>query len=113
MSTPEPEEERVQSGAEYQEELAPQPTPSEHLSLEDLHAVKLKLTADLGQTTLLVREVLELKRGSVLPLEKVAGEMADIELNGIPFAKGEIVVLGDTLHVRISDIINPKGTYSS
>ena len=79
--------------------------PSEdRLSMEDLYPVQLQLSADLGKCTLLVRDVLELKRGSVLPMDKQAGEMADIYVRGIPLAKGEVVVLGDSLHVRIAEI---------
>lgn len=104
-------EERITPGSEYQEELAPGPAPDRHLALKDLNNVKLELSADLGSCTLLVREVLDLKRGSVLPLDRMAGEMADVFVNGVPFARGEVIVLGDALHVRISEIINPKGDY--
>lgn len=97
----------------FREELSPGLQSPEHLALGDLHNVKLELSADLGRCTMLVREVLELKRGSVLALDKLAGEMADLHVNGIPFAKGEIVVLADTLHVRISEVINPRGNYAS
>jgi flagellar motor switch protein FliN/FliY len=79
--------------------------------LKDIYGVKLEMSADLGRCTMLVREVLELKRGSVLPLDKLAGEMTDIHINGIPFGRGEVVVLADTLHVRISEIHNPRGQY--
>lgn len=88
----------------FDEELrSVQPGPM-HLDMHALKKVRLAIAADLGQCKLLVREVLELKRGSVLPLNKLAGELADLHINGIPFAKGEIVVLGDTLHVRIAEI---------
>lgn len=88
----------------FDEELRPVQPGAMHLSLRDLRKVRLSVSADLGQCSLLVREVLDLKRGSVLPLNKLAGELADLQINDIPFAKGEIVVLGDTLHVRIAEI---------
>ncbi|HOV73339.1 MAG TPA: FliM/FliN family flagellar motor switch protein [Candidatus Hydrogenedentes bacterium] len=75
------------------------------MGIEDLKKVRLVLTIDLGQTTLAVRDVLELKQGSVVPLNKLAGEMTDIFVNGIPLAKGEIVVIADGIHVRIAEII--------
>lgn len=75
-----------------------------HLSVDDLHEVRLHVTAELGRCTLLVREVLELKQGSVLPLNRMAGEMVDICINNVPLARGEAVVIGDTLHVRITEI---------
>ncbi len=87
-----------------QEELTEHAPAAEHLTLRDLRKVKLPVTAELGTCHLLVREVLDLKRGSVLALNKMAGEMADLMVNGVPFARGEVVVLGDTLHVRIAEV---------
>jgi flagellar motor switch protein FliN len=86
------------------EEFAEHEPPEDHLALEELGKVKLTLSAELGRTTMLVREVLELKRGNVVELDKLAGEMTDININGIPFAHGEVVVLGDNLHVRLAEI---------
>jgi len=86
------------------EELVPVRGSGERLSIRDLAKVTLTVTADLGYCDLPVRDVLELKRGSVLPLSKLAGEMADVYVNGGPLAKAEIVVIGDALHVRIAEI---------
>ena len=54
---------------------------------------------------MLVREVLELKRGSIVQLDKLAGEMTDIYVNGLHLARGEVVVIADVLHVRIGEIV--------
>jgi flagellar motor switch protein FliN/FliY len=81
------------------------PPPGENLSLDDLLDVKLALHADLGQCRMTVREILELGQGSVVQLDKQAGEMTDVYLNQQMLAKGEIVVIGDTLHVRIGEIL--------
>ena len=86
------------------EELVPVNPSDERLDLNDVRQVKLRITADLGTCSILVRDVLDLKRGSVLHLNKLAGEMADIYVNDIPMARGEVVVLGDALHVRIAEI---------
>jgi flagellar motor switch protein FliN/FliY len=75
-----------------------------HLMLDDLAAVPLMVAAELGRAKTRVRDILDLKVGSLVTLEKVAGEMADITVNGIPFARGEVVVIGDMLHVRIAEI---------
>jgi len=77
----------------------------QHLSAEDLGNITMHVTANLGKCPLLVRDVLALRTGSVLQLDKLAGEMADISANGVPLAKGEVVVLGDSLHVRIAEIL--------
>ncbi len=92
----------------FDEELAPVRGGTERLQLTDIYPVKLDVTADLGKKQMLVREVLELNLDSVLVLDKQAGEMADLSVNGIPFARGEIVVLGDTLHVRIAEILGAE-----
>ena len=76
-----------------------------HLELDDLRNVDLHVTADLGHSGMLVRDILELKQGSIVPLSKMAGEMTDIYVNGRPLAKGEVVVIGDTLHVRLAEIV--------
>ncbi len=78
--------------------------PSEHLDLPDLYSVRLTLTVELGRTKILVRDVLALEEGSVVRLDKMAGEMADIRVNGLPLGRGEIVVVGDELQLRISEI---------
>lgn len=100
---------------EFVEVDRPEGRPAHHLELDDLKGVRLDISAELGARKMLVREVLELKRGAIVPLDKVAGEPADIFLNGVPLAKGEIVVIGDTLHVRIIEIIgtNAKGEAKS
>lgn len=98
------EEGRTVEPAVPEEELQEVPAGPEHLTLHDLRKAKLPLTAELGTCSMLVREVLDLKQGSVLQLSKMAGEMADLCVNGVPFARGEVVVLGDTLHVRIAEI---------
>ncbi len=98
-------------GPPYESELTPVAGATEHLSVTDLRHVRLNVTANLGNCSLLVRDVLELRRGSVLAMDKIAGEMIDLYVNGIPFAKGEVVVFGDSLHVRIAEIINPRGNY--
>jgi len=87
------------------EEIPDELEPGTHLAIEDLNRVRLTVTAELGKCTMLVRDVLELHRGSVIQLDKLAGEMSDILVNGLPLAKGEIVVIGDTLHVRVGDIV--------
>lgn len=79
---------------------------SSHLALDDLRNVPLRISASLGQRRMYVRDVLELKKGSIVSLDKMAGELTDIFVNDLPLARGEVVVIGDSLHVRISEIIN-------
>ena len=53
----------------------------------------------------LVREILELRQGSVIPLDKMAGETTDVCVNGIPMAKGEVVIIADSIHIRVAEIL--------
>ena len=79
--------------------------PFEPLDLDDVMSVRLRLTAELGQARIRVREVLALKVGSIVTLDKMAGELTDIFVNGLPLARGEVVVISDVLHVRLSEIL--------
>jgi flagellar motor switch protein FliN/FliY len=100
-------ERRTQQTREHEfQEVVPNESPRvDHLDMEDLKKVRLSITAELGEAKMTVRDILELRAGSVIPLEKLAGEMTDIHVNGIPLAKGEVVVIADALHVRVSEII--------
>lgn len=77
--------------------------PGARLSLNDLFKIELSVTAELGRIDMRVRDILALKVGSLVILDKFAGQMADILVNDIPTARGEIVVIGDSLNVRIAE----------
>jgi len=79
-------------------------TPTERLDWDDLAAIPFSVEAELGRCTLQVRDILSLRKGSVVPLNKAAGELTDLCCNGVPFARGEIVVVGDVLNIRIVEI---------
>lgn len=70
--------------------------------------VKLELTVELGRTELPIKNVLELTRGSILELEKVAGEPVELFANGKLIARGEVVVIEDNFGLRITSIISPE-----
>lgn len=102
-----PSRERMRQNAqdhEFERELLPTQRSPEHLEIDELRDIRLSVTADLGKCRLRVRDILSLKRGSVLTLDRLAGEMADIQVNGVTLAKGEVVVLGDALHVRVAEM---------
>ena len=69
--------------------------------------VPLEVSVELGRTKRAIKEILELGAGSVIELNKMAGEPVDILVNGKMIAKGEIVVIDDNFGVRITDIISP------
>lgn len=69
--------------------------------------VSLNLTVELGRTELPIKEVLELTRGSVIELNRIAGETVDLYANGKMIAKGEVVVIEDNFGLRITSIVSP------
>lgn len=67
--------------------------------------IPVRVTVELGKTRKSVSEVLALTSGSVIELDKMAGEPVDILVNGKPIARGEVVVIDENFGVRITDII--------
>lgn len=70
--------------------------------------VPLQVTVELGRTHKLIRDILEFGPGSIIELDKLAGEPVDILVNGKVIAKGEVVVIDESFGVRITDIIHPS-----
>lgn len=75
--------------------------------LDILQDVELDLRIELGRTEMLIEEVVELKEGSVVTLDKLAGDPVDILVNGRLIAKGEVLVLNDNFCVRVAEILTP------
>lgn len=77
-------------------------------NLDILMDIKLQLTVELGRTELPIKKVLELTRGSIIELEKVAGEPVELYANGKLVAHGEVVVIEDNFGLRITSITEPE-----
>lgn len=73
--------------------------------LELLGGVALTVTVELGRVRLPLRDVLRLQEGTVLELDRLAGAPVDVLANGTPVARGDVVVVGDELGVRISELL--------
>jgi flagellar motor switch protein FliN/FliY len=69
--------------------------------------VPMTLTVELGRTTQLVQDILGLGEGSIIELDKLAGEPVDLLVNGKLIAKGEVVVIDENFGVRVTDIVSP------
>jgi flagellar motor switch protein FliN len=80
-------------------------THQENMSL--LMDINLNLHVELGRTNLSIKNILELTRGSVIELDKVAGEAVDLYANGKLIARGEVVVIEDNFGLRVSSIVSP------
>ncbi len=72
--------------------------------LSVLQGVEMLLTAELGRTRMLVRELLNLRIGSIVELDRQVGSDVDVLVNGTPFAKGEVVVVDEELGIRITEL---------
>lgn len=76
-------------------------------SMDVLLDVPLEISVELGRVKMMVREVLDLGTGSIVEVDKAAGEPVDVMVNGRLVAKGEVVVIEDNFGVRITEILNP------
>ena len=76
-------------------------------SLSHFEDIVLEIYAELGQTKLKIKDLLNLESGSVLELSKPAGEAADVYVNNQPFARGEVLVINDMFAVRLNKILRP------
>ena len=76
-------------------------------NLDFILDIPLKVTVELGRTSVVVKDLLQLGQGSVLELDKLAGEPLEILVNGKLVAKGEVVVVNEKFGIRLTDIISP------
>lgn len=76
--------------------------------LDILMDIPLDISVELGRTSLVVKEVVDLGVGSIVEIDKAAGEPVDILVNGRLVARGEVVVIEDNFGVRITEILNPR-----
>jgi flagellar motor switch protein FliN/FliY len=76
-------------------------------SIDMLMDVQLQLTVELGRTELTVRQVLDLQKGSVVELDRIAGDAVDVFVNDHLIARGEVVVVDDKFGVRITELVAP------
>jgi flagellar motor switch protein FliN/FliY len=88
------------------EAKAPKPD-SLRKDLDFILDIPLEVSAQLGSTKLLINELLQLGQGSVIELNKLAGEPLEILVNGKLVARGEAVVINEKFGVRLTDIISP------
>ncbi len=88
-------------------QVEPPPANGGFGSLEVLDDVELDLWVELGRTELYIEDVLKLGSGSVIQLDKAAGDPVDIYVNQRLVARGEVLVLNDNFCVRINEIVSP------
>lgn len=83
---------------------------TEHSAMRDMDFlldVPLELTVQLGKTRMLIKDLLQLGQGSIVELEKLAGEPMEILVNNKLVARGEVVVVNEKFGIRLTDILSP------
>lgn len=76
-------------------------------NLDVILDIPVMLSMEIGRTSITIQELLQLARGSVVELDRMAGEPLDVLVNGTLVARGEVVVVNDKFGVRLSDVISP------
>lgn len=77
-------------------------------NLDLIMDIGLQLSVELGRTKKRIKDILELTNGSIIELDKLAGEPVDILVNGKPLAHGEVVIIDENFGVRVTGIISPE-----
>ncbi|RRN55423.1 flagellar motor switch protein FliN [Pseudoxanthomonas sp. SGNA-20] len=78
------------------------------LNLDVILDVPVTLSLEVGRTRMPIRNLLQLNQGSVIELERGAGEPLDVYVNGTLIAHGEVVVINDRFGVRLTDVVSPS-----
>ena len=97
--------------AENEAEAQVEETVTDQAGLDNLKVlenIEVKLTVEVGSTELKIRDLLRLNEGSVVELERLAGDPLDILANGVKIAKGEVVMVGERFGIRFTEVTNPE-----
>jgi flagellar motor switch protein FliN len=78
------------------------------MNLDNLLDISVEISVEIGRTKLTIGELLALSKGSIIELNKIAGESVDIYVNDKLLGKGEIVLVNERLGVRVMEILTPK-----
>jgi flagellar motor switch protein FliN/FliY len=108
ISTPakNPGQQATPQSAQFQE-LKPAPAAGNTRDMDFLLDVPLEVSVELGRTRMFIKDLLQLGQGSVIEMNKVAGEPMEILVNNKLVARGEVVVVNEKFGVRLTDIISP------
>lgn len=87
------------------DELRGEPPSAEAASFDLVRDVELEVKIELGRTHMYLEDVLKLRKGSVVPLDKLAGDPVDVYVNGRLVARGEVLVLNDNFCIRVAELV--------
>jgi flagellar motor switch protein FliN/FliY len=82
--------------------------PADQTDIGLLLEVPLSISVELGRTSLTIRELLALGQGSILQLDRHAGEPVDVLVNGKRLARGEVVVIDEDFGIRVTEVVTPE-----
>ena len=105
------EENKVEEANKSEEVDSGQVEKNERTGLENLKVLEnidVKLTVEVGGAEIKLRELLRINEGSVIELERLAGDPLDILANGTIIAKGEVVMIGERFGIRFTEVVDPK-----
>ena len=105
------EDNKVEEKTEDNKEKKPEVDKIERSSLENLRVLEnidVKLTVEVGGAEIKLRELLRINEGSVIELERLAGDPLDVLANGTIIAKGEVVMIGERFGIRFTEVVDPK-----
>ncbi|GLQ75220.1 flagellar motor switch protein FliN [Vibrio penaeicida] len=91
------------------EELSNEPAPiseDERRKLDTIMDIPVTISMEVGRSQISIRNLLQLNQGSVVELDRVAGESLDVLVNGTLIAHGEVVVVNDKFGIRLTDVIS-------
>lgn len=86
---------------------APAAETTEMRNLEFLLDVPLQVSVEVGRTRILIKDLLQMREGYVLELDKLAGETLDVYVNQRLIARGEAVLVNDKFGLRLTDVVSP------
>jgi flagellar motor switch protein FliN/FliY len=90
-----------------------EPVAASASELSRLHDVSVELAVEVGRTQMTIREALALGPGSIVTLNRLAGEPVDLLVNGKPIARGEVVVIDEEFGLRVTEVLTPKSGESA
>ncbi|RTE85453.1 MULTISPECIES: flagellar motor switch protein FliN [Gammaproteobacteria] len=85
---------------------APEPNTEESRKLDAILDIPVTISMEVGRSQISIRNLLQLNQGSVVELERIAGEPLDVLVNGTLIAHGEVVVVNDKFGIRLTDVIS-------
>lgn len=94
-------------GKDREEPAAPPKTHEPPLSLDYLLDVPLTISVRVGESRMLIKDLLQLGQGSVVELDKLAGEPMEVLINDQLVARGDVVLVNDKYGIRLTDIVSP------